>query len=100
LEEQALDLLEAAYRKAESHEREGRRLLLTTLDADVALSVGLNPTERDTPEGRPFRRVVNSLLDSGAVEKPDIREQDLSGATFYEITPRGVELLREAGRIA
>ena len=34
--------------------------------------------------------------DAGAVEKSHVRDQDLSGATVYEITPGGVELLREA----
>jgi hypothetical protein len=99
LQEQALDLLEAGYSAAEYEHRGGRRLLLTLLDGDVALSVGLNPTARDTPEWDAYRSVVNSLLHSGAVEIPDIPDQLLAGTTVYEITPRGEEILREAGRI-
>jgi hypothetical protein len=100
MEAQALDLLEAAYWKAEYQERGGRRLLLTFLDGDAAEAAGLNPAASDTPSGRAYRRAVGFLLDSGAVEIPDIPDQGLSGARFYEITPRGVEMLREAGRIA
>jgi hypothetical protein len=100
LEEQALDLLEAGYRAAEYEKREGRQFLLTFLDGDVAEAVGLNPTESDTPEGRDYRRVVQFLLDSGAVQIPGIRDQDLAGTTVYEITPRGLGMLREAGRTA
>jgi hypothetical protein len=100
LEEQALDLLEAAYRKAEYQDRGGNKFLLTFLDGDVAVSVGLNPTAVDTAEGRAYHRVVDSLIGSGAVQIPDIRDQDLVGTIVYEITPRGEEILREAGRIA
>ena len=98
MEEQALDLLEAAYRKAEYQDRGGNKFLLTFLDGDVALSVGLNPTASDTPEGHAYRSVVESLIHSGAVQIPDIRDQDFAGTTVYEITPRGEEMLREAGR--
>ena len=56
---------------------------------------------RVTPPRRvPNRRVMESLLDSGAVAVPLIRDRGLSGATFYEITTYGVEMLHEAGRIA
>jgi hypothetical protein len=99
LEERALDLLEAAYLSAEYQERGERLLLLTFLDGEVALSVGLNPTSRENLEGRTYHRAVDSLIESGAVEVPDIPDQDLAGVTFYEITARGVEILRDSGRI-
>jgi len=94
LDEQALDLLEAGYRAAEYQEREGRQLLLTMLDGEVARSAGM---DAETPE---HYAVVSALVDSGAVVVPDIRDQDLVGATFYEITPEGEEMLLEAGRLA
>jgi len=100
LEHHAIELLAAAYRASEYQERRGRRLLLTFLDGPVAKAAGLNPSPRsDAPEGRAYRQVVDSLLSSGAVEIPDIRDQQSAGVTYYEITPRGVEILREAGRI-
>jgi hypothetical protein len=98
LEEQALDLLEAAYRKAEYHDRGGHKYLLTFLDGDVALSVGLKPHRAHTPEGHAYRSVVATLINSGAVWIPEIPDQGLARTTFYEITPRGEEMLREAGR--
>ena len=97
LDERAMDLLEAAYRSSGWQQRGGRRLLLTRLDGDVADAAGLFPTERDTPEGRMHHAVVDSLVDSGAVAMPDIRDQKIG--EFYEITAIGVEMLREAGRI-
>jgi hypothetical protein len=87
LDEQALDLLEAGYRRAEYQEREGRQLLLTMLDGEVALTAEM---DAETPE---HRASVSALVDSGAVVVPDIRDQDQAGATFYEITPEGEEML-------
>ncbi|MDQ3302181.1 MAG: hypothetical protein M3518_02370 [Actinomycetota bacterium] len=98
MDERAMGLLEAAYRASEWKQKEGRRLLLTQLDGDVADAAGLFPTPRDTPKGRMHRAVVDSLLESGAVTMPDIREQQVLGE-FYEITAIGVEMLRNAGRI-
>ena len=69
LEEKALDLLEEAYKRSKYQEVGGRRLLLTFLDGD------------------------------GAVEILDLRGQELAGTTYYEITPRGIDMLRESGRI-
>ncbi len=89
--------LEEAYRASRWKQREGRRLLLTQLDGDVAVDAGLFPTKRDTPEGRMHRAVVDSLLESGAVTIPDIRDQQVG--EFHEITAIGVEMLRNAGRI-
>ena len=60
----------------------------------------LSTAARDTPEARTYRRVMESLLDSGAVAVPLIRDRGLSGSTVYEITTHGVEMLHEAGRIA
>jgi hypothetical protein len=99
LEEQALDLLDAAYRKAEHREIEGKDALVFQ-DSDAANAVGLSTAARDTPEARTYRRVMESLLDSGAVAVPPIRDRGLSGSTVYEITTHGVEMLHEAGRIA
>jgi hypothetical protein len=99
LEEQALDLLDAAYRKAEHREIEGKDALVFQ-DSDAANAVGLSTAARDTPRRVPNRRVMESLLDSGAVAVPLIRDRGLSGSTFYEITTHGVEMLHEAGRIA
>ena len=99
LEEKALDLLEEAYKRSKYQEVGGRRLLLTFLDGDVALSVGLNPTPRETPEGYAYRHAVSFLEESGAVEIPDLRGQELAGTTYYEITPRGIDMLRESDRI-
>src|SRR5918996_689662 len=50
------------------------------------------------PEARAYRRAMESLLDSGAVAVPLIRDRDLLGSTVYEITTHGVEMLHEAGR--
>ncbi len=91
--EQALDLLEAAYGAAEFQERGGRQLLLTLLDGEVARAAGV---DAETPE---HKAAVSVLVDSAAVVVPDIRDQDLVGSTFYEITERGIEILRNAGRI-
>jgi hypothetical protein len=51
LEEQALDLLDAAYRKAEHREIEGKDALVFQ-DSDAANAVGLSTAARDTPEAR------------------------------------------------
>ena len=99
MEEQALDLLDAAYRKAEHREIEGKDALVFQ-DSDAANAVGLSTAARDTPEARTYRRVMESLLDSEAVAVPLIRDRGLSGSTVYEITTHGVEMLHEAGRIA
>ena len=99
MEEQALDLLDAAYRKAEHREIEGKDALVFQ-DSDAANAVGLSTAARDTPEAHTYRRVMESLLDSGAVAVPLIRDRGLSGSTVYEITTHGVEMLHEAGRIA
>jgi hypothetical protein len=77
-DQRALDLLEAAYWGAEWQERGGLWLLLTFLDAAVAEHAGFNPTERDTPEGRDYRRAVGLLLSSGAVEIPHTRPGHLA----------------------
>ncbi len=97
MDERAMGLLEAAYKESEWKQREGRRLLLTQLDGYVADAAELFPTQRDTPEGRMHRAVVDSLLESGAVTIPDIRDQQFG--EFYEITAIGIEMLRNAGRI-
>ena len=100
MEEQALDLLDAAYRKAEHREIEGKDALVFQ-DSDAANAVGLSTAARDTPRGAYLhRRVMESPLDSGAVAVPLIRDRGLSGSTVYEITTHGVEMLHEAGRIA
>ncbi len=95
----ALDLLEEAYRDSAYQDIEGRRVLVALLDGPRAMSVGLSPTMRDTPEGREYQRVVQELEDFGAVEEiTHPRYQGHVGTTYYEITDRGVEMLREAGR--
>ena len=103
MEEQALDLLDAAYRKAEHREIEGKDALVFQ-DSDAAnwygFNVGSVVLAGDTPEAHTYRRVMESLLDSGAVAVPLIRDRGLSGSTVYEITRGGVEMLHEAGRIA
>ena len=50
MEEQALDLLDAAYRKAEHREIEGKDALVFQ-DSDAANAVGLSTAARDTPRG-------------------------------------------------
>ena len=99
MEEQALDLLEAGYRKAEYHDRGGNKFLLTFLDGGVALSVGFQPHRAHTPEGHAYRSVVATLINSGAVRIPEIPEQGLARTSVYEITLRSEEMLRKAGRI-
>ncbi len=91
--ERELDLPEAAYSRSEYQTRNERQLLLTFLDGQVARDAGM---DAETPE---HRAVVSALVDSGAVVVPDIRDQDLVGSTFYEVTSHGEEILREAGRI-
>jgi len=94
MDEQTLDLLEAGYWAAEYRERDGRQLLLTMLDGEVARAAEL---DAETPE---HRAAVSALVDSGAVEIPAVIDQGFPGTTFYEITPDGEEMLREAGRLA
>ena len=94
MDEPTLDLLEAGYRAAEYRERDGRQFLLTVLDGEVARTAELDD---ETPE---HRAAVSALVDSGVVEIPAVIDQGFSGSTFYEITPEGEEMLREAGRLA
>ena len=91
--------MDAAYRKAEHREIEGKDALVFQ-DSDAANAVGLSTAARDTPEARTYRWVMESLLDSGAVAVPLIGDRGLLGSTVYEITTHGVEMLHEAGRIA
>ena len=51
MEEQALDLLDAAYRKAEHREIEGKDALVFQ-DSDAANAVGLSLPRRVTPPRR------------------------------------------------
>ena len=53
MEEQALDLLDAAYRKAEHREIEGKDALVFQ-DSDAANAVGLSTAARYTPEARTY----------------------------------------------
>jgi hypothetical protein len=69
-------------------------------DSDAANDLGLTTAERDIPEARTYRRLIGILVNSGAAVVPAIRAQGLAGVVFYEITPEGIEMLREAGRIA
>jgi hypothetical protein len=94
MDEPTLDLLEAGYWAAEYRERDGRQLLLTMLDGEVARAAEL---DAETPE---HRAAVSALVDSGAVEIPAVIDQGFPGSTFNEITPDGEEMLREAGRLA
>jgi hypothetical protein len=94
MNEQTLDLLEAGYRAAEYQERDERQLLLTVLDGEVARAAELGA---ETPE---HQAALSALVDSGAVEIPAIIDQGFTGSTFYEITPDGEEMLREASRLA
>ena len=101
MEEQALDLLDAAYRKAEHREIEGKDALVFPFKTAMPPTPWDFLPRRVTPPRRvPNRRVMESLLDSGAVAVPLIRDRDLLGSTVYEITTHGVEMLHEAGRIA
>jgi hypothetical protein len=93
LEELAVDLLEAAYQNAQNQDIEGR-LVLVFQDRDAAKAVGL------IPDASTYREVDSHLIDSGAVEEIiHPRYEGTAEITYYEMTPRGVEILREAGRI-
>jgi hypothetical protein len=78
--------------------RARRRLVFR--DSDAANDLELTTAERDIPEARTYRRLIGILVNSGAAVVPAIRAQGLAGVVFYEITPEGIEMLREAGRIA
>lgn len=69
MDEPTLDLLEAGYWAAEYRERDGRQLLLTVLDGEVARAAEL---DAETPG---HQAAVSALLDSGAVEIPAVIDQ-------------------------
>lgn len=100
LEERALDLLEAGYRHSEWHQEGEARRMLVFRDSDAANDLGLTTAERDIPEAHTYRRLIGILVNSGAVVVPAIRAQGFVGVKFYEITPEGIGMLREEGRIA
>ena len=100
LEERALDLLEAGYQHSEWYQEGVAKRMLVFRDSDAATELGLTTIERDIPEARTYRRLIGILVNSGAVVVPAIRAQGIVGAEFYEITPEGIGMLRQAGRIA
>jgi hypothetical protein len=74
--------------------------MLVFRDSDAANDLGLTTAELDIPEAHTYRRLIGILVNSGAVVVPAIRAQAFVGVKFYEITPEGIGMLREAGRIA
>ena len=100
MEERALDLLQAGYRHSEWYQEGEARRMLVFRDSDAATDLELITAERDIPQAHTYRRSIGILVNSGAVVVPAIRAQGFVGVKFYEITPRGIAMLREAGRIA
>ncbi len=100
MEERALALLEAGYRHSEWYQEGEARRRLVFRDNDAANELELTTIERDIPKARTYRSLMGILVNSGAVVVPAIRAQSIVGVVFYEITPEGLGMLREAGRIA
>jgi hypothetical protein len=100
LDERALDLLEAGYRHSEWYQEGEAKRRLVFRDSDAANDLELTTAERDIPQARTYHRLMGILVNSGAVVVPAIRAQGFVGVTFYGITPEGIAMLREAGRIA
>ncbi len=94
-----LDLLETGYKDAEISESGGQRRI-RFLGSAAANALGLSTAQRDTPEATPYWQAIASLKDAGAIETSEGRQQAIIGETYYDITPRGEAMLREAGRIA
>jgi len=99
LNKTALDLLEAAYKHAKVREIEGQRRIMFR-GSDAANALDLSTAVRWVPRAEAYQRAMDLLEEAGAVKVAEIRGQELVGESFYEITPHGVAMLREAGRIA
>ena len=99
MDETALALLEAAYKNSQI-EAEGEASRLRFRASDAANALGLSTAARPSPGAAAYYRTMSLLENSGAVKIADTRGQAIVGETFYEITPRGEDMLREAGRIA
>ncbi len=97
MDKTALDLLDAAYKRSQIVEDEGqpRRRFL---GSDAANALGLSTAARPGPQA--YHQAMALLEESGAVEKPAIRGQAIAEESFYDITPHGEAMLREARRIA
>jgi len=96
LDETALAFLGVAYNKAEPREIKGQ-LRPVFMASDPANDFGFSMAV-DRPAGEAYHRVITQLVDSGAIVPADIREQGrYAGEEFYEITPDGEAMLRNAG---
>ena len=93
----ALNLLEAAYKHAEIREIEGQRRIMFG-GSDAANALDLSTAVRWAPRAVAYQRAPDILEEAGAVKLAEIRGQELVGESFYEITPDGIAMLREAGR--
>ena len=96
----ALNLLEAAYKHAEIREIEGQPRIMLFRGSDAANALDLSTAVRWVPRAQAYQRAMDLLEEAGAVKIAEIRGQELVGESFYEITPHGIAMLREAGRIA